>query len=120
MHSNCVVGGAAWHCCHIFLGLQWREVNAKHAFSPRSLKINIMKCPRCGAAELVLYTRDIRVAYKAQSTIIPVVTGEFSVCGEAVLSREDGDGYSDFLRKFHEQVDACGIRISGARSNSVF
>ena len=42
-----------------------------------------MKCPVCGAVELIHDTRDISYAYKGESTMIPAVTGEFCpACGE--------------------------------------
>jgi HTH-type transcriptional regulator / antitoxin MqsA len=41
-----------------------------------------MKCPACGAAELVHDTRDMPYTYKGDSTTIEAVTGDFCpACG---------------------------------------
>ncbi len=37
-----------------------------------------MKCPVCGAAELIPDTRDQPYSYKGETTTISSVTGEFS------------------------------------------
>lgn len=59
-----------------------------------------MKCPCCGAAELIHDTRDILYTYKGESTIVPEVTGAFCpACGEVILDREHGDRYSAALSK---------------------
>jgi HTH-type transcriptional regulator/antitoxin MqsA len=34
-----------------------------------------MKCPCCGAAELIHDTRDMPCTYKGETTTIPAVTG---------------------------------------------
>src|ERR1700691_4202296 len=36
-----------------------------------------MKCPTCSAAKLVHDTRDMPYTYKGESTILPLVTGDF-------------------------------------------
>jgi HTH-type transcriptional regulator/antitoxin MqsA len=55
-----------------------------------------MKCPCCGAAELIHGTRDIPYACKGETTTIAAVTGDFCpACGEVVLNRENGDRYSE-------------------------
>ena len=57
-----------------------------------------MKCPCCGAAELIRDTRDMPYTYKGQTTTIPAVTGDFCpACGEVVLGREHGDRYSELI-----------------------
>lgn len=67
-----------------------------------------MKCPCCGAAELIHDTRDMPYAYKGESTSIPAVTGDFCpACGEVVLSREHGDRYSEMVGLFQRQVRAA-------------
>ena len=46
-----------------------------------------MKCPACGASELVQNTRDLPYTYKGKSIVIPSVTGEFCpACGESILT----------------------------------
>jgi len=69
-----------------------------------------MKCPCCGAAELIRDTRDVTYIYKGVSTAIPAVTGEFcSACGEVVLEREQGDRYSELIGLFQRQVNAAYV-----------
>lgn len=69
-----------------------------------------MQCPDCGAAELVHDTRDLPYTYKAESTSIPAVTGDFCpACGEVILNREHGERYSELLRSFQRQVNAAYV-----------
>lgn len=69
-----------------------------------------MKCPVCGAVELIHDTRDISYAYKGESTMIPAVTGEFCPgCGEVVLNREHGDRYSEMIGVFQRQVNSAFV-----------
>jgi YgiT-type zinc finger domain-containing protein len=64
-----------------------------------------MKCPVCGAAELVHDTRDIPYTYKGETTTIPAVTGDFCpACDEVVLNREHGDRYSELVGLAQRQV----------------
>lgn len=69
-----------------------------------------MKCPSCGAAELIHDTRDVSYVYKGEDTIIPEVTGDFCpACGETVLNREHGDRYSDLIGAFQRQVNSAFV-----------
>ena len=69
-----------------------------------------MKCPCCGAAELIHDTRDMPYLYNGESTTIPTVTGDFCpACGEVILNREHGDRYSDLLGQFKRQVNAAYV-----------
>jgi len=69
-----------------------------------------MKCPICGAAELIQDTRDVPYTYKGEATIIPAVTGEFCpACDEVILNREHGDRYSELLGAFQRQVNAAFV-----------
>ena len=44
-----------------------------------------MKCPVCGAAELIYDTRDLPYTYKGETTVIPAVTADFcSACDESI------------------------------------
>lgn len=66
-----------------------------------------MKCPVCGAAELIPVTRDIPHIYKGEFTLIPDVSGDFCyACGEIVLTLEDGDRYGELIGAFHHEVNA--------------
>ena len=38
-----------------------------------------MKCPTCGAGKLLRDTRDIPYTYKAETTIIPSICGDFAL-----------------------------------------
>ena len=63
-----------------------------------------MKCPCCGAAELIHDTRDLPYIYKGETTTIPAVTGDFCpACGEAILNREHGDRYSELRASLPEK-----------------
>jgi len=69
-----------------------------------------MKCPSCGAADLMHDTRDLSYTYKGESTTVPAVTGDFCpACGEVVLTREHGDRYGDLIAQFQRQVNAAFV-----------
>jgi HTH-type transcriptional regulator / antitoxin MqsA len=69
-----------------------------------------MKCPCCGAAELIRDTRDLPYTYKGETTWITAVTGDFCpACDEVILAREQGDRYSDLLGQFQRQVNAAYV-----------
>ncbi len=66
-----------------------------------------MRCPACGAAELVHDTRDVPYTYKGESTIIPAVTGDFCpACGEVVMEMPEGIRHSVTMLAFNKQVNA--------------
>ncbi len=66
-----------------------------------------MKCPSCGAVELVKDTRDLTYTYKGDSTAIPAVTGEFCpACGEAVLEMGESARASALMLDFNKEVNA--------------
>ncbi len=69
-----------------------------------------MKCPCCGAAELIRDSRDLRYTYKGETATIPAVTGDFCpACNEVVLDGEQGDRYSDLIGVFQRQVNAAFV-----------
>lgn len=69
-----------------------------------------MKCPCCGAAELIHDTRDLSYTYKSESAVIPAVTGDFCPsCDEVILDREQGDRYSELIGQFQRQVNAAFV-----------
>lgn len=69
-----------------------------------------MKCPCCGAAELINDTRDIPYTYKGATTTIPAVTGDFCPsCDEVVLTREHGNRYSELIGMFQRQINASSV-----------
>ena len=67
-----------------------------------------MKCPVCGAAELVHDTRDRPYTYKGETTLITAVTGEFCpVCDESVLDLAESERVLGEMRAFSKQVNAA-------------
>jgi HTH-type transcriptional regulator / antitoxin MqsA len=67
-----------------------------------------MKCPACGAAELVSGTRDTFYIYKGESTSLPAVNGDFCpACGEAVLDAKESRRVNILMREFNLQVNAA-------------
>ena len=65
-----------------------------------------MKCPVCGAAELVHDTRDIPYTYKGETTMLKT-TGDFCpACGESIHDRQDSQRVMDEMRAFTRQVNA--------------
>ena len=70
-----------------------------------------MKCPVCGAAELVHDTRDVPYTYKGESTFIAALTGDFCpACAEAVLDMVDARRYGLLVREFNKQVNAAFVQ----------
>lgn len=66
-----------------------------------------MRCPTCGATEMVHDTRDLPYTYKGEATRIPSVTGEFcQACGEAVLEIGESARSSGLMIEFNKQVNA--------------
>jgi HTH-type transcriptional regulator/antitoxin MqsA len=67
-----------------------------------------MKCPSCGAAELLHDSRDMPYTYKGESTIIPGVTGEFCpACDEVVLDASESTRVSAAMLEFNKQINAA-------------
>lgn len=67
-----------------------------------------MKCPVCGAAELIHDTRDLPYIYKGESTIIAAVTGDFcTACAESILDAAESNRVMREMRAFSKQVNAA-------------
>ncbi len=67
-----------------------------------------MKCPVCGAAELIHDTRDLPYTYKGESTLIPAVTGDFCpACAESVLDGAESERVMREMGAFARQVNAA-------------
>lgn len=67
-----------------------------------------MKCPVCGAAELVRDTRDMPYTYKGETTTLPAVEGDFCpACGEVVMDMAEGNRHSAAMLAFNKQVNAA-------------
>jgi len=66
-----------------------------------------MKCPVCGAAELIHDTRDIPYTYKGETTILNT-TGDFCpACGESIHDAEDSDRVMREMLAFNRDVNAA-------------
>lgn len=67
-----------------------------------------MKCPVCGAAQLIHDTRDVPYTYKGESTVIAAVTGDFCpACAESVLDAAESNRVMREMRAFCKQVNAA-------------
>lgn len=67
-----------------------------------------MKCPVCGAAELLPDTRSISYTYKGETTTIAEVKGEFcSACGESLTDLSESDRVMREMKAFNKQVNAA-------------
>ena len=67
-----------------------------------------MKCPVCGAAELIHDTRDLRYIYKGETTTIPAVTADFCpACDESITDMAETERVMREMQAFHKQVNAA-------------
>ena len=67
-----------------------------------------MKCPVCGAAELIHDTRDLPYTYKGETTVITSATGDFCpACAESILDAAESDRVMREMRAFSKQVNAA-------------
>jgi HTH-type transcriptional regulator/antitoxin MqsA len=67
-----------------------------------------MKCPVCGAAELIHDTRDLPYTYKGETTVITAVTGDFCpACAESILNAAESNRVMREMRTFSKQVNAA-------------
>jgi len=78
-----------------------------------------MKCPVCGAAELIHDTRDLPYTYKGENTVIQAVTGDYCpACAESILDAAESDRVMKEMREFCKQVNAAIVDpqfIAGVR-----
>lgn len=69
-----------------------------------------MKCPECGAAELIRDTRDVVYVYKGEKTVLPHVTGDFCpACKEYVLDADESRRTMDLMLAVNKQVNGSMI-----------
>ena len=67
-----------------------------------------MKCPVCGAAELIHDTRDLPYTYKGETTVIAALTGDFCpACAESILDAAESNRVMREMRAFSKQVNAA-------------
>lgn len=66
-----------------------------------------MKCPNCGAAELVRDTRDMPYTYKGETSVIAQVAGDWCpACGEGVFDAEVSRRVSTEMKALVKQINA--------------
>jgi HTH-type transcriptional regulator/antitoxin MqsA len=69
-----------------------------------------MKCPVCGAAELIHDTRDVPYTYKGETTVIEAVTGKFCpACGESITNMAESDRVMREMNAFVKLVNASKV-----------
>lgn len=69
-----------------------------------------MKCPNCGAAQLVHDTRDMPYTYKGETTIFSMVTGDFCpACDEVLTGVEESRRTMGLMKEFNKQVNAAVV-----------
>jgi HTH-type transcriptional regulator/antitoxin MqsA len=67
-----------------------------------------MKCPVCGAAELIHDTRDLPYTYKGETTVIPAVAADFcSACDESITDLAETERVMREMQAFNKQVNAA-------------
>ena len=67
-----------------------------------------MKCPVCGAAELIHDTRDLPYTYKGETTVIPAVTADFCpACDESITDMAETERVMREMQAFNRQVNAA-------------
>jgi HTH-type transcriptional regulator/antitoxin MqsA len=78
-----------------------------------------MKCPVCGAAELIHDTRDLPYTYKGETTTIHAVTADFCLaCGESIAGMVESERVMREMLEFNKQVNATIVDpgfIAGVR-----
>ena len=66
-----------------------------------------MKCPVCGAAELIHDTRDQSYTYKGETTLLSAVVGGYCpACDESILDADESQRTMDMMLEFQKQVNA--------------
>ena len=67
-----------------------------------------MKCPVCGATELIRDTRDLPYTYKGEATTIPAVTADFCpACDESITDMAETERVMREMHTFNKQVNAA-------------
>ena len=69
-----------------------------------------LKCPVCGAAELVRDTRDLPYTYKGETTTIAAVTAVFCpACAESITDMLETERVMREMQAFNKQVNAATV-----------
>ncbi|WP_350294953.1 type II toxin-antitoxin system MqsA family antitoxin [Limnohabitans sp. Rim8] len=67
-----------------------------------------MKCPVCGAAQLIHDTRDLLYTYKGETTTISAVTADFCpACDESITNMMETERVMREMQAFNKQVNAA-------------
>ncbi len=67
-----------------------------------------MKCPVCGAAELIHDTRDLSYTYKGETTVISAVIADFCpACDESITDMVETERVMSEMKAFNKQVNAA-------------
>ena len=67
-----------------------------------------MKCPSCGAENLVQDCRDQPYTYKGETTMLPAVKGDFCpACDESILNAAESRRTMHLMLAFNKQVNAA-------------
>ncbi len=67
-----------------------------------------MKCPVCGAAELIHDTRDMPYSCQGATTVIPAVTADFCpACDESITDLAETERVMREMQRFNNQVRAA-------------
>jgi HTH-type transcriptional regulator/antitoxin MqsA len=67
-----------------------------------------MKCPSCGAAQLIHDTRDLPYTYKGETTTISAVTADFCpACDESITNMMETERVMREMQAFNKQVNAA-------------
>jgi len=78
-----------------------------------------MKCPVCGAAQLIHDTRDLPYTYKGETTVIAAVTADFCpACDESITDAAETGRVMREMQAFNKQVNAAIVDpgfIAGVR-----
>ncbi len=65
-----------------------------------------MRCPNCGAADLIRDTRDVPYVYKGETIVLPGVTGDFCpACDEYILDADESRRTMNLMLTFNIKVD---------------
>ena len=65
-----------------------------------------MKCPVCGAAELIHDTRNLPCTYKGETHVVAAVTGDFCpACAESILDAGETNRVMREMDAFSQQVN---------------
>ena len=69
-----------------------------------------MKCPVCGAADLIHDTRNLPYTYKGETTTIAAVTADFCpACDESITDLTETERVMREMQAFNKQVNAAYV-----------